>query len=512
MKEQRPNKTTIFVLLASVVACIGVTFIILSFLSSPKHSAPAETGETLLKNELPVSPLYKNIAAAKLTDAQGKAVSLNGTCSVLFYWASWCPDCGQVLPLIDQTANLVKEAGANFYLVNRTESGKETMQSAEDALKQAGVATTTLYDIDRKAYDEIGLSMIPSTVILDKSGMVVSVLEGALPEEAALLAMISEAQEGKAAYLSNAIQKNMLTEDGGVKTELLSEDERVLSESQGLMMLCEQGELFGRLYDYVKAHPAGGGLASWDVSGASLSPVNAAIDDLRIVRALAQNGGYESDVAAYAASLYEYNTANGKLVDFYDFGSGQKADRFTLCYADFEALSFLASYDKRFEDVKQDALTIVEGGYLADDFPLYKSWYNYATGMYPSGELNMAEALTTLYHLSRIGELSQTSLDWLRARIAEGQIWAVYDESGKPLKRYESTGVYGLVAQIAVSEGDFALAAAAIEKMDSLKVRDVNSAANGLFGNADGSGVYSFDQLTALCAYRAMDKAIGGAA
>jgi hypothetical protein len=41
-----------------------------------------------------------------------------------------------------------------------------------------------------------------------------------------------------------------------------------------------------------------------------------------------------------------------------------------------------------------------------------------------------------------------------------------------------------------------------------LRIRDISNSFNGAFGNADGSGIYSFNQLVALLAYHSMECAI----
>ncbi len=514
MKRGRTRIDILLILLAVVAAGVGV-FLILYSLDKDGVNGITETADGR-KTEI-VSPIYKDISSAVFMNADGADMTLSkGKCSVLLYWASWCPNCDAMLSDASAVAEKVAAAGADFYLVDRLEPGKESIESAEKALADFGITIGTLYDSERLIYDGLGLSMIPTLVVVDKNGCVVATVPGEIPEDNMLLSMINEAQTGKAAQLRGFIKNGMTGGDGGVRTEFVSSNggipsgADVLSESQGLFMLCagEDNALFELLYGYTKAHTAGGGLASWVVTDDGDSAVNAAIDDLRIVRALADKGGYDSDISEYAVSLYEYNVNNGQLVDFYDFESG-KARRMTLCFADFEALDILAETDGRFSQVRKNALVTVKNGYISDEFPLYKSWFDYTRNVYPSTELNMAEAFTTLLHLSKVGELTQRSLEWIRERISEGRIWASYSENGKPASRHESTAVYGLAAMIAVSEGDMSLASAAIEKMETLKVRNSALITNGAFGAENGEGVFSFDQLTALSAYREMDSALG---
>ena len=109
-------------------------------------------------------------------------------------------------------------------------------------------------------------------------------------------------------------------------------------------------------------------------------------------------------------------------MDSYDFEYNQKAERLSLCYADFKVLEELSESDRRFNKVYKNSFDIVKNGYISDEFPLYYSWYNYKTKKYEKDDLNTAEAMVTLLHLAEKGELKQNTISWLKDTIKKDGI------------------------------------------------------------------------------------------
>lgn len=75
--------------------------------------------------------------------------------------------------------------------------------------------------------------------------------------------------------------------------------------------------------------------------------LNAAVDDLRIIRALYeagdvfQNEGYKQEAESFGMRFYEHNVKNGYLYDFYDETYKITNDFITLCYIDLKTLRLL---------------------------------------------------------------------------------------------------------------------------------------------------------------------------
>lgn len=420
---------------------------------------------------------------------------------VLLYWTSWSSYCQNNVARYDTLAEVAAADGARFVLVNKLDGGRETRDSAESFLREANVQAENWFDDGLASYQALGLNTVPSLLVFDGNNRLMGIREGEFPTDDALRSMIRNAAEGNENRLLDVVKNTLLNQDGGIQ---MGSAEGVLSESQGLIMLAAGNagdeDLYKKALGYVEKNKTGAGLVAWNTG----SSVNALVDDLRIYRAMTLYGADADRLGQYADAIYNFNVNNGRLVDFYDAAQGQQAKRLTLCYADFETLALLAAQDERWGEVYENALMLVEGGRISDELPLYHGWYDYKNGKYKSDELHMAEAMLTLLHLSRVGRLPSDAVVWLEERMREGYLYAVYDIDGNPSRNgnFESTAIYAIMANIGLSEGRLGLVLRAITRMEALRVHDVNSRVDAAFANADGSGLFSFNQLTALLIYQ----------
>jgi hypothetical protein len=208
-------------------------------------------------------------------------------------------------------------------------------------------------------------------------------------------------------------------------------------------------------------------------------------------------------VKKLAEAIAIYDTEQQSPVDFYDFKNSQKSSTFTLCYADFTALEIVAKMSVAAEKLPENALTIVENGYIGEEFPFYYNSYSYEDGTYDTSSLNMAEALYTLYHLAEAGKLKDSSLAWLQTHMEDNGIFARYDVQGNvvPGYEYESPAIYALVGLIAQETGEEKLLTQALSRMEEWRVFDTEDTANGAFGTQGIGQMMSYDQCMALLLY-----------
>jgi hypothetical protein len=266
--------------------------------------------------------------------------------------------------------------------------------------------------------------------------------------------------------------------------------------------------LFEQTYNYVEKYMLKKPLAAWVITKQGPSDVNAAVDDLRIYKALSDArilwGDYSNkQLSDYANAIYTYNTDNQKLVNYYDFKSKKKSTQLNLSYADFEAIQLLEKTNSNWETVYQNSLNIVNTGFISDKFPLYYSSYDYKTKIFSQQNINMAEEMETLLHLAEVGKLPQATVEWLQNAVEGNGIFAEYSVGGDVVSgyNYESTAVYGLVSLIGDTIGNKALANDALIRMEKMCIFDTSIKLDGAFGNIDGTGIYSFDQCVALLAF-----------
>lgn len=107
----------------------------------------------------------------KLSQHKGKEIV------ILDFWATWCPPCVRAMPIIIEVANNFKSKGVVFYAMNQDEDVK----TIKDYIaKKKWVMPITL-DVDSKVGTLYGVEGIPTTVIVDKEGVVRNVHVGFSP-------------------------------------------------------------------------------------------------------------------------------------------------------------------------------------------------------------------------------------------------------------------------------------------------------------------------------------------
>ncbi len=449
--------------------------------------------------------------------------SLKGKTVILNFWASWCPYCSKELEQWrDIRDQLSQYSNVELLLVNKLDNDKETKAQALDYLKKNQIPFENVYDENLTVYNQLGLKVIPTTLVIDERGLLRAWHAGKDMNPKLLKSMIDYAVRGGDYATFNFLEKEMINKDGGVRTNYIQEKVSdlkytdVLSESQGLLMEYAVNTankiLFEKSFKYVNENMRDNSLTAWVVTDKGPAKVNSTLDDLRILRALCNAeklwGGYTDTIKNYEGALYRYNTHRQNLINQYDFKYRKKSDSLKLCFADFEAMQYLADLNPRWKEIYANSLAIVNAGYIGDGFPVYYPEYVIAKKTYKKEDINMAEGMVTLLHLAKIGQLKPQTLEWLKTAVEGEGIYARYKIDGTVADgyNYESTAIYGLVSMIAASAGDKDLANRAQARMETMRVFDSDNKVNGAFGNADGTGIYSFDQCIALLSYSVAGK------
>lgn len=317
-------------------------------------------------------------------------------------------------------------------------------------------------------------------------------------------------------------RENMVSSQFEIYTNYLESDEKgalatghdVLSESYGLLMMraVKQGNraLFDQCYNTAMQQLWTGEILSWRKNSQTktISPVNAAVDDLRIIQALILGYQVWKDKTLYrkarslAIKLYRHNVRGKYFVDTYDAQTKLQSANATLCYQNFLAFRMLSKIDFRWKKVYQNALETVQQGYLGDTLPLYQTRKNLNTDAYETEEINTVESLLTVLHLAEVGQAKPATISWIWQNVAQGTLFIRYDKNtGRPTTEYQSTAAYAICAIIGATMGDELLYQAAVEHMNRYQVQDPSSKIFGSYGNAVDESVFSFDNLYALLAF-----------
>lgn len=470
--------------------------------------------------------LYAQMPDISFKDESGNEVKLSdfrGKTLVVTFWASWCPDCHEQFEEIKKYKALVDEQeNAEYILLDKLDNDKETKEQALQYLSDHHIGLTTYFDDELVAYNELGMHNVPTTFFIDADGILRAWSGIQITDESVFEAYLQNCLKGSETVTQEFLSAQMTDVNGGIHSgyEANSNENTlktdVLSESQGAVLeyavLKENKNLFDTCLSYIDHYMWENGMISWQVVNGEAAKVNALIDDFRIYESLVRAndlwGGYETQIQNYNQYMLQYGVNNDQFIDFYDFEHKQSAGRFTLCYADFSAMQMLAKADANYQPAYENALEIVTAGRISNEFPLYYSWYNYETSAYETTDLNMSEAMVTLLHLAEIDALPQQTINWLRKETFGDGVRARYDINGDvvPGYGYESTATYALIAMIGEEIGDSELTGKALKKMEKMRVNDADLQYNGAFGNRDGTGITSFDQIMPMLAYGYCEK------
>ena len=320
------------------------------------------------------------------------------------------------------------------------------------------------------------------------------------------------------------ISREMMS-DGGVftnnitasKSEKLASGQEVLSESEGLMLnyyaaSADRGN-FDKTLDFIKSKLDSGTIISYRLrEDGSRFPVNASVDDLRILRGLLEGAETFSEPAytelcgQYEDRLFDTNVKNNLLLDYYDESSKSAGSLCTLCYSDLKTMSMLSKSDKRWIKIEKRMSGIVLGGYMGNAFPLFRMQYLPDTDSYTSGNIGMTEALITALHLSEVGKCPPETVNWLIKEISDGAVYGEYTEQGQAATKVESTSIYALCVLLGISENKPELVRAATGKLSALQITDKSLDLYGAFADTATGKAYSFDNLMALTALHAQTQ------
>jgi hypothetical protein len=235
--------------------------------------------------------------------------------------------------------------------------------------------------------------------------------------------------------------------------------------------------------------------------------INAAVDDMRIIRALHEAGRmfkdtkYVTEADTYGSRFYKHNINDEHLYDFYDAAYRTTNAFITLCYIDLKTLQLLPESIKQQQQLAANMLEIIQGGYLSDQFPFYETRYQYKTRSYSSDSINTVESLLTILALAEVKQHNPESIRYLKEQVRAGTLYGQYTKEGKPTNDIRSTAIYAISAMIGSQLGDGPLYEDSIRRMNEFQVRDTASPLNGGFGYGPTLQAYSFDNLMALLAY-----------
>jgi thiol-disulfide isomerase/thioredoxin len=148
--------------------------------SAPIDTKPKDAKLSRLFEEMGVVQMEPVPVPVEVTlpDLNGKQVSLSdfkGKILFINFWATWCPPCREEMPSMQKLHDRLKSK--DFVLV--AIDLQEPVEPVKKYIKEYQFTFMTLLDSEGGVGSLFGIRSIPTTLILDKEGMIIGVAIGA---------------------------------------------------------------------------------------------------------------------------------------------------------------------------------------------------------------------------------------------------------------------------------------------------------------------------------------------
>lgn len=140
----------------------STVFASLASLNSTSHSAEAVYAHNF---KLPSLTTKQSV---ELLDYKGKIIYLD-------FWASWCKPCIKSLPELNRLRNELKKS-ANFEVI--AVNLDDNIQDAKEFIAKHPVNYPVLIDSDGKVARKYGVSVMPSSYLIDQNGEIAAIYRG----------------------------------------------------------------------------------------------------------------------------------------------------------------------------------------------------------------------------------------------------------------------------------------------------------------------------------------------
>ncbi|MER0122913.1 TlpA family protein disulfide reductase [Streptococcus sp. ZJ93] len=126
---------------------------------SQEQANKVESANTALALKGQELPNFTVQTADGMTKVSTDLVSDRPT--VLIAWASWCPDCQQQLPIVEELYQQYKDK-IHFVGINMTDGSRETKDKAMKYLSENSYTFPVVFDTESKALDALQVDTIPT--------------------------------------------------------------------------------------------------------------------------------------------------------------------------------------------------------------------------------------------------------------------------------------------------------------------------------------------------------------
>ena len=147
--------------------------------SSTTTSTATTTATTTTAKEKSTTDLIgeamPNVTIVTADSKEKTSADFKGKKTVYVAWASWCPDCQQELPILNELRQSYQDT-IEFVPVNLLVKG-ETPEKAQAFLKEKGLEFNYYSDKEKSFQKALEIHSIPTMIFVDQEGKIKNVID-----------------------------------------------------------------------------------------------------------------------------------------------------------------------------------------------------------------------------------------------------------------------------------------------------------------------------------------------